>query len=424
MLRTIFQERSYGASVEAIHSYSRVDELISIDGMSKKGRVLVAMSGGVDSSVTAVLLKEQGYDVVGITMKTWDYTSSGGRPGKEVGCCSLESMNDARAVALKYDFTHFIVDIRQEFGDWVIERFTEEYLAGRTPNPCVLCNTHIKWAALLRRADDLNCDFIATGHYARVRQDGSSGRFILSKGLDHNKDQSYALWGLPQEHLARSIFPLGTYTKPEIRQMAADFDLMRVAQKPDSYEICFIPDNNYRRFLKERVDGLEEQVDGGPFILKDGTEVGRHEGYPFYTIGQRHGLGLALGYPIYVIHIDAEKNTVTVGERDELLSKALVARQLNFIKYPDLLQERSAVGKIRYKDQGGECLVWQSGEDELRVVFGEERRAITPGQSVVLYEGEDVLAGGWIQEVAGPEEFIGLPLLKEEGQVKLDSPTH
>ena len=380
--------------------------------MSKQGRVLVAMSGGVDSSVTAVLLSEQGYEVVGITMKTWDYTSSGGRGGKEVGCCSLESMNDARAVALKHDFTHFIVDIREEFGDWVIERFTEEYLAGRTPNPCVLCNTHIKWAALLRRADDLGCDYIATGHYARVRHDDALDRYVLARGLDLNKDQSYALWGLPQEHLARSIFPLGEYTKPQIRQMAADYDLTRVADKPDSYEICFIPDNDYRRFLKDRVEGLEAEVEGGRFVLEDGTVVGEHAGYPFYTIGQRHGLGLALGQPVYVTAIDPQTNTVTVGPREALLKQTLTARQINLIKYADLRRERPATGKIRYKDAGGPCLVQQTGGDVLEVAFAEARRAITPGQSVVLYEGDDVLAGGWIHAVDQPDFTLELPVLR------------
>jgi tRNA-specific 2-thiouridylase len=345
--------------------------------------------------------------VVGITMKTWDYTGSGGRTGKEVGCCSLESMNDARAVALHHDFTHFIVDIREEFGDWVIERFTEEFLAGRTPNPCVLCNTHIKWAALLRRADDLGCDYIATGHYARVRYDEALGRYVLSKGLDANKDQSYALWGLPQEHLARSIFPLGTYTKPEIRRMATDFGLLRVADKPDSYEICFVPDNDYRRFLKDRVEGLEEAVEGGSFVLKDGTVVGTHAGYPFYTIGQRHGLGLAFGEPVYVTAIDPEANTITVGPREELLQQTLTARQLNFVKYADLREERPAVAKIRYKDAGGACLVRQTNDDALEVAFAMPRQAITPGQSVVLYEGDDVLAGGWIHTVGLPKAAEG-----------------
>ncbi|MDX1430714.1 MAG: tRNA 2-thiouridine(34) synthase MnmA, partial [Rhodothermales bacterium] len=280
--------------------------------MSKHGKVLVAMSGGVDSSVAAVLLSEHGYEVVGITMKTWDYSSSGGRNGKQIGCCTLESMNDARAVALRHDFTHFIIDIREEFGDWVIDRFTFEYMSGRTPNPCVLCNTHIKWAALLRRADALGCEYIATGHYARLRRDESSGRMILMRGLDLNKDQSYAMWGVEQTHLRRTLFPLGSYTKPEIRSMASGFGLDHVADKPDSYEICFVPDNDYRRFLRDRVEALDEQVGPGDFVLTDGTIVGRHTGFPFYTIGQRHGLDLALGYPVYVTRIDADTNVITV----------------------------------------------------------------------------------------------------------------
>jgi tRNA-uridine 2-sulfurtransferase len=391
-----------GGSVQGRHAFigwQPVDARMETSPLTSKGRVLVAMSGGVDSSVAAVLLREQGYEVIGITMKTWDYTSSGGRGGKEVGCCSLDSMNDARGVAMAYGFTHFIVDIREEFGDWVIERFTGEYLAGRTPNPCVLCNTHIKWAALLRRADDLGCDFIATGHYARVRHDEALGRSVLMRGLDTNKDQSYALWGLPQEHLRRSIFPLGAFTKPQIRQMAHDYGLLRVADKPDSYEICFVPDNDYRRFLKDRVPGLAEEVRGGAFVLSDGTSVGRHEGFPFYTIGQRHGLGLALGYPAYVTRIDAPSNTITVGPREELLQQTLVARKLNLTKYPDLREERPAYAKIRYKDEGAPCLVWQSDDDTLQVAFAEPRHAITPGQSLVLYEGEDVLGGGWIHAV-------------------------
>ncbi len=356
------------------------------------------MSGGVDSSVAAVLLHQQGYEVIGLTMKTWDYSESAPRQhGKEVGCCTLESMNDARQVALSQGFTHFIVDIRKEFGDWVIERFTEEYLAGRTPNPCVLCNTHIKWGALLQRADDLDCDYIATGHYARVREE--KGRFILSTGMDINKDQSYALWGLPQQQLARTLFPLGHYEKPQIRDLAQQFGLTAVAQKADSYEICFIPDNDYRRFLRDRVSGLDESVQNGPIVLSDGTEVGRHHGYPFYTIGQRHGLNLALGYPVYVSSIDPETNTITVGPKEELFSQTLVADKINFVKYPAINDEQPATAKIRYKDSGAPCVVHQLSPNELQVSFIQSRRAITPGQCVVIYEGEDVMAGGWIQHV-------------------------
>ena len=248
---------------------------ISAKKMSKHGRVLVAMSGGIDSTVTAMMLHEQGYEVVGITMKTWDYATSGGSK-KETGCCSLDSINDARAVAVDMGFHHFIIDIRDEFGDWVIDNFVEEYLAGRTPNPCIMCNTHIKWAALLRRADALNCEFIATGHYAQKRFE--NGRYIVSEGLDRHKDQSYVLWGLKQENLARTMFPVGGFQKSEIRKMALDWGYEDLANKPESYEICFIPDNDYRGFLKRRVGGLEEEVSGGNFISTDGKILGQHDG--------------------------------------------------------------------------------------------------------------------------------------------------
>lgn len=269
--------------------------------MSKKGRVLVAMSGGIDSSLAAVLLHEQGYEVVGITMKTWDYASSGGSK-KETGCCSLDSINDARNIAVDLGFPHLILDIRNEFGDYVIDHFTNEYLDGRTPNPCVLCNTHIKWDALLRRADKLDCQYIATGHYANIREE--NGRYVISKGIDEGKDQSYALWGVSQQSLSRTILPLGQLYKSQIREMAIERGFVELVNKSESYEICFVPDNDYRGFLKRRVPGLEEKVDGGDFVLEDGSVVGKHKGYPFYTIGQRKGLGIALGYPVYVTGID------------------------------------------------------------------------------------------------------------------------
>lgn len=366
--------------------------------MSKKGRVLVAMSGGVDSSVAAVMLQEQGYEVIGITMKTWDYHRSGGNSGKETGCCTVESMNDARHIAVNHGFKHFIVDIREEFGDWVIDRFVDDYLGGRTPNPCVLCNTHIKWAALLKRADNLGCDFIATGHYAKVREE--NGRYVISRGHDPKKDQSYALWGVAQKHLARTIFPLGNYPKTEIRQIAEDHGLLNVANKPDSYEICFVPDDDYRRFLRDRVDGLEEKVSGGKFVDKNGKVVGEHEGYPFYTIGQRRGLDLAMGKPVYVTHIDPVTNTITIGEKEDLVSSTLIAGEVNLIKYDKIPEkEMEVTGAIRYNDDGAIGYLTQIDDDKIKVHFPAGREAITPGQAVVCYEGDDVVAGGWIKKV-------------------------
>lgn len=367
--------------------------------MSKKGRVLVAMSGGVDSSVAAVMLREQGYEVIGITMKTWDYHRSGGNSGKETGCCTVESMNDARHIAVNHGFKHFIVDIREEFGDWVIDRFVDDYLGGRTPNPCVLCNTHIKWAALLKRADNLGCDYIATGHYARVREE--NGRHIISRGLDPKKDQSYALWGVAQKHLERTIFPLGGYSKPEIRQIAEDHGLLNVANKPDSYEICFVPDDDYRRFLRDRVPGLEQDVSGGKFVDQDGKVVGEHEGYPFYTIGQRRGLDLAMGKPVYVTHIDPETNVITIGEKKDLVSSTLKAGEINLIKYDRIPEEEMEItGAIRYNDDGAIGYLTQTSDEEMTVHFPAGREAITPGQAIVCYEGDDVVAGGWIKKVS------------------------
>ncbi|MCB0563075.1 MAG: tRNA 2-thiouridine(34) synthase MnmA [Phaeodactylibacter sp.] len=360
--------------------------------MSKKGRVLVAMSGGIDSTVTAMMLHEQGYEVIGITMKTWDYANSGGS-SKETGCCSLDSINDARQVAVDVGFHHFIIDIREEFGDYVIDNFVDEYMAGRTPNPCVLCNTHIKWNALLKRADALDCEFIATGHYARIKE--LDGRRYVSRAKDDNKDQSYVLWGLSQECLRRSQFPLGGYTKPEVRQMAADWGYTDLSKKAESYEICFVPDNDYRGFLKRRVDGLEEQVDGGAFVNTSGEVIGRHKGYPFYTVGQRKGLGVAFGEPMYVTEIRPESNTVVLGHVDELVRNGMSVGQANLMKYPELPHGMEAVTKIRYKDSGTLSRLNQQG-DKVQVEFLANVRGVAPGQSAVFYEGEDVVGGGII----------------------------
>jgi len=361
--------------------------------MSKHGRVLVAMSGGIDSTVTAMMLHEQGYEVVGITMKTWDYANAGSSK-KETGCCSLDSINDARQVAVDMNFHHFIVDIREEFGDYVIDNFVEEYIAGRTPNPCVLCNTHIKWSALLKRADALDCEFIATGHYAKIKE--ADGRKFISKGKDDRKDQSYVLWGLSQDCLDRSQFPLGPYTKPEVRQMAADFGYDELSKKGESYEICFVPDNNYRNFLKHRVEGLEARVAGGQFVATDGTVLGTHEGYPFYTIGQRKGLGIALGEPMYVTEIQPTTNTVVLGQVKDLLRNGMRVAQVNSMKYAKIPTDMEAVTQIRYNDPGTLSTISPVGLDQVQVSFMANVKGVAPGQSAVFYEGDDVVGGGII----------------------------
>lgn len=360
--------------------------------MSKRGRVLVAMSGGIDSTVTALMLHEQGYEVIGITMKTWDYANSGGSK-KETGCCSLDSINDARTVSVHCGFPHFIVDIRDEFGDYVIDNFVEEYIAGRTPNPCVMCNTHIKWSALLKRADALDCEFIATGHYAKINE--LNGRKYVAKAKDLGKDQSYVLWGLSQACLNRSRFPLGGYTKPEVRQMAADYGFTDLSKKAESYEICFVPDNDYRSFLRRRVEGLEERVDGGDFVDPNGNFLGKHSGYPFYTIGQRKGLGIAFGEPRYVTEIRPETNTVVLGTVDDLVRNGMMVAQVNSMKYPTIPEGTEAVTKVRYRDNGTMSTLKQVG-DKVEVTFMANVRGIAPGQSAVFYEGDDVIGGGLI----------------------------
>jgi tRNA-specific 2-thiouridylase len=361
--------------------------------MSKHGRILVAMSGGVDSSVAAVMLHEQGYEVIGLTMKTWDYAASGAS-SKETGCCSLDSINDARSLAVAYGFPHYILDIRSEFGDFVIDNFVEEYLAGRTPNPCVLCNTHIKWEALLKRADKLDCEFIATGHYANIRMH-DNGRYVVSKGKDENKDQSYVLWGVSQRNLSRTKFPLGSFAKSEIRQMAKDMGQLELANKNESYEICFVPDNDYRSFLRHKVENLDEKVSGGNFVLADGTIVGRHQGYPFYTIGQRKGLGIAMGHPMFVIKIIPETNTVVLGLPAELERSSALVRNINLVKYQTIDEPIDAVTKIRYKDAGTQSRIIQDGNN-IKVDFHGSVSGIAPGQSAVFYENNDLLGGGFL----------------------------
>lgn len=351
------------------------------------------MSGGVDSSVTALMLHEQGYEVIGVTMKTWDYADASG--GKRItGCCDLDSINDARNMAVSRGFHHMIIDIREEFGGAIINNFTSEYLAGRTPNPCVLCNTFIKWEALLKRADMMDCELIATGHYAQARLTGS-GRWVVTKGLDPAKDQSYVLWGLEQKNLARTRFPIGGFHKSDIRKMAMDSGFPELASKSESYEICFIPDNDYRGFLKRKEPDATAKLAHGKLLSTDGKLLGEHDGYPFFTIGQRKGLGIATGEPLYVTDIQTETNTVVLGTKEQLQRTSMWVRKPNFQLVEALDGEMEAITKIRYKDKGTPSTLRMDGE-RVHVEFHAPVAGIAPGQSAVFYAGDDVIGGGFI----------------------------
>lgn len=364
-----------------------------------KKRVVVAMSGGVDSSVVAALLAVEGHEVIGITIKTYRYEDVGGNAGNENTCCSLDGINDARAVAARFGFPHYVLDFSERFGFEVIETFVREYLDGRTPNPCVICNRKIKWEELIRKADALGAAYIATGHYAGIGTEPRTGRLFVTRGRDEGKDQSYALWALTQESLSRTLFPLAGMTKPEARALGRKLGVP-FTDKPESYEICFIPDNDYARFLREQRPGLAARVEGGT-ISRNGEAVGTHRGYPFYTIGQRRGLGVYGPEPLYVTRIDAEANRVEIGPEKDLYKTGLIAGQVNLQKYPDLRPGANVTACVRYKDPGGAALAETLPDGRLRVLFAEKRRSVAPGQSVVLYEGNAVVGGGVIEAPIG-----------------------
>lgn len=359
-------------------------------------RVLVAMSGGVDSSVAAYLLKEEGYTVIGAHMKLWDYVEVGADIYKDGRCCTIDSITDCRFVCDAIGAPFYVLNLSAEFRESVIENFVSEYRSGRTPNPCVKCNSEIKWEAFLRKADELGCEFIATGHYAFIEK-GDTGCYRIRKGVDQTRDQSYVLWGLSQEALKRTLMPLGGLLKSQVREIAAQRGL-RTATKPESREICFVADNDYRRFLSEYEAHRGRQFQPGEIVHENGMVLGRHDGTAFYTIGQRKGLGLTSPRPLYVQKIEPITNRVVVGEGDALYSSELVAEQVNWSGQSQTSVPFEADVKIRYLHQPARAQVIPLTAQSAKIIFVEKQRAITPGQSVVFYDNDIVLGGGLIAD--------------------------
>ncbi|MDO4440391.1 MAG: tRNA 2-thiouridine(34) synthase MnmA [Eubacteriales bacterium] len=354
-------------------------------------KVVVGMSGGVDSSVAAYLLKEQGYDVIGVTMQIWQDEEQAMQE-ENGGCCGLSAVDDARRVAAALEIPYYVMNFKKEFKEHVIDYFVEEYQNGRTPNPCIACNRYVKWESLLQRSLSIGAEYIATGHYARVVQ-LENGRYTLRRSATLAKDQTYALYNLTQDQLKRTLMPVGEYTKEEVRSIAEKINL-RIANKPDSQDICFVPDGDYASYIEEEA-GVK--VPKGNFVLTDGTVLGCHKGITHYTVGQRKGLGLALGYPAFVLEIRPETNEVVIGTKEESMTMQLRARNLNFMSIEDLTEPLHVFTKIRYNHRGAWCTIEKTGEDEILCTFDEPQRAVTPGQAVVFYDGEYVLGGGTIQ---------------------------
>ncbi len=356
-----------------------------------KKKVVVGMSGGVDSSVAAYLLKEQGYDVIGVTMQIWQDEEEGEQE-ENGGCCGLTAVDDARRVAQFLGIPYYVMNFKQEFKDKVMDYFVEEYLHGRTPNPCIACNRYVKWESLLKRSMDIGADYIATGHYARIAK-LANGRFAVCNSVTAAKDQTYALYNLTQHQLAHTLMPVGDYEKDEIRQIAKRLGLP-VAHKPDSQEICFIPDNDYAGFIgREAKDRVPEP---GNFVSVNGEVLGQHKGIIHYTVGQRKGLNLAMGHPVFVTKILPETDEVIIGEHEDVFSKELVCDHINYMGMEALPERRKVTAKIRYAHKGAPCLIERIGEDKIRCSFEEPVRAVTPGQAVVFYEEDYVLGGGTI----------------------------
>jgi len=363
--------------------------------------VAVAMSGGVDSSTVAAMLCERGYNVIGLTLQLWNQRRLAGHEGMPEAvqgrCCSIDDVYDARYVAEKLGIPYYVVNQESRFEHDVVRPFVDEYLSGRTPIPCSLCNNHLKFDQLLVTARQIGADLLATGHYARNEYDQRSGRWLLMRPADLSKDQTYFLFGLTQEQLSHTLFPLGEMCKPEVREQARRTGL-RLFEKPDSQEICFIPGGNYKEFLDAYLEEQGEAIPdtAGELVTTSGEVIGTHDGIHNFTVGQRKGLGVATGSPLYVLEIRGDRRQIVVGGADALLSRTLRAKRLNWIAIDDLRDPMRVHAKIRHRHEAAPATVENMGDDEVLVTFDEPQRAITPGQAAVFYDGDVVVGGGWI----------------------------